>query len=65
MSSRSTRRELVARFFFDLGVAFFIVDALADGRESSALPEHSGKVVAEIDDKRIDEAVRLPLHPLG
>jgi hypothetical protein len=29
MSSRSTRRELVVRFFFDLDVAFFIIDALS------------------------------------
>jgi hypothetical protein len=29
MSSRSTRRELVRRFFFSLDVAFFIVTALS------------------------------------
>ena len=65
MSSRSTRRELVVRFFFDLGVAFFIIDALSDGRESSARPLYPGEIVAEIDDKRIGEAVRFPLHPFG
>jgi hypothetical protein len=65
MSSRSTHRELVVRFFFDLGVASFIIDALSADRESSARPQYPGEIVAEIDHKRIDEAVRLPLHPFG